>query len=38
MWIDDLQEGFVDSWKKRQAGLPAAPFFRARFGGNGGPG
>lgn len=28
--IDDFQEGFVDSWKKRQTALPATPFFRAR--------
>lgn len=28
--IDDVQKGLVDSWKKRQAPLPATPFFRAR--------
>lgn len=36
--IDDLQKVLVDSWEKRQAPLPAAFFFRARSGGNGGSG
>lgn len=33
LWIDDLQKGLVDSGEKRQATLPATPFFRARWGG-----